>query len=365
MSPRALQAFPGMRHWLDEDTDELWTLELFADSWRWYHQRTRRSTRRGNTELPVCGWLVLEPPRYMVKALRTVYEIACFLASSLDDLVPIIMQNKFQQFVPVAEWRSVSSRCFWLQFCSAHFALGKLKVFLELHVADTSDDGQQFSPLSRVRCLGVLEEYPWLDSGYITLDTRAASVLKLCEEFRRFSTGNYQHVEIWTLLPRVPRIRNHSTSAMPGSTVDTFSPGCLRAFRPFLREGELGHEVHSVWYVFDSTQIGCDAETRTHSVNCAGVRRDSTAQFLGVVLTCPVLCNGWCRVWSIQCSNRGGAADAVYRQPPTSLLRRRGTPGDSFHCCEHAATSFQQLFSAQIVQKTVFFHKCSSEVVDT
>ena len=75
-----------------------------------------------------------------------------------------------------------------------------------------------------------------------------------------------------------------------------------------------------------------------------------------VWLTCPVLCNDWCQVWSTQCFNRGGAAVAVYRQsskslwwrigaavavyrqPPTSLLRRRGTPGD-FHCCEHASTS--------------------------
>ena len=34
------------------------------------------------------------------------------------------------------------SRCFWLQFCFAQFALGKL----EVHVADTSDDGQHLSP---------------------------------------------------------------------------------------------------------------------------------------------------------------------------------------------------------------------------
>ena len=40
------------------------------------------------------------------------------------------------------------SRCFWLQFCSAQFTLGKLEVLLELHAADTSDDGQHFSPLS-------------------------------------------------------------------------------------------------------------------------------------------------------------------------------------------------------------------------
>ena len=40
------------------------------------------------------------------------------------------------------------SRCFWLQFCFAQFALGKQEVLLELHVADTSDDGQHFSPLS-------------------------------------------------------------------------------------------------------------------------------------------------------------------------------------------------------------------------
>ena len=55
-------------------------------------------TRRGNTELLVCGWLVLEPPRYMVMALWTVYEVACFIVS-LDDIVPV-MQCKFQQFVP-------------------------------------------------------------------------------------------------------------------------------------------------------------------------------------------------------------------------------------------------------------------------
>ena len=43
-----------------------------------------------------------------------------------------------------AERRSVPSRCFWLQFRSAQFALGKLEVLL----ADTSDDGQHFSLLS-------------------------------------------------------------------------------------------------------------------------------------------------------------------------------------------------------------------------
>ena len=32
------------------------------------------------------------------------------------------------------EWIRVPSRCFWMQFCSALFALGILDVFLELHV---------------------------------------------------------------------------------------------------------------------------------------------------------------------------------------------------------------------------------------
>ena len=36
------------------------------------------------------------------------------------------------------------SRCFWLQFCSALFALGILDVFLGLHVADSCDDGVDF-----------------------------------------------------------------------------------------------------------------------------------------------------------------------------------------------------------------------------
>ena len=39
------------------------------------------------------------------------------------------------------------SRCSWLQLCSAQFALGKREVLLELHVADTSDDGKHFSQL--------------------------------------------------------------------------------------------------------------------------------------------------------------------------------------------------------------------------
>ena len=45
MPPRALQANLGMRHWLDEDNDEIWTLELFADGWRRYHWRTGHSQR--------------------------------------------------------------------------------------------------------------------------------------------------------------------------------------------------------------------------------------------------------------------------------------------------------------------------------
>ena len=35
-------------------------------------------------------------------------------------------------------------------------------------------------------------------------------------------------------------------------------------------------------------------------VNCAAVR-NSTVQFLGMGLTCSLLCNDWCQVWSIQC----------------------------------------------------------------
>ena len=46
------------------------------------------------------------------------------------------------------EWRSMPSRCFWLQFCFAGFALGKLDVLLEIHVTGSGDDGQHFSPLS-------------------------------------------------------------------------------------------------------------------------------------------------------------------------------------------------------------------------
>ena len=42
------------------------------------------------------------------------------------------------------EWRRVPSRCFWLQFCSALFALGILDVFHELHVADSCDEGWIF-----------------------------------------------------------------------------------------------------------------------------------------------------------------------------------------------------------------------------
>ena len=57
-----------------------------------------------------------------------------------------LRQNRILKccFPSVAERRSVPSRCFWLQFCSAQFALGKLEVLLELHVADTGDDGQHF-----------------------------------------------------------------------------------------------------------------------------------------------------------------------------------------------------------------------------
>ena len=40
------------------------------------------------------------------------------------------------------------SRCFWLQVCSALFALVILDVFLELHVTELLDDGRVFSPLS-------------------------------------------------------------------------------------------------------------------------------------------------------------------------------------------------------------------------
>ena len=48
------------------------------------------------------------------------------------------------------EWRSTPSRCFWLQSCSARFALGKLEVLLELHVTDSGDDGQHFSRSARI-----------------------------------------------------------------------------------------------------------------------------------------------------------------------------------------------------------------------
>ena len=44
----------------------------------------------------------------------------------------------------VAKRRSVPSRCFWLQFCCAQFARGKLEVLFELHVAEMRDDGQHF-----------------------------------------------------------------------------------------------------------------------------------------------------------------------------------------------------------------------------
>ena len=48
------------------------------------------------------------------------------------------------------EWRSVPSRCFLLQFCSAWFALGKLDVLLEFHVTDSGDDVEHFSRSVRI-----------------------------------------------------------------------------------------------------------------------------------------------------------------------------------------------------------------------
>ena len=47
--------------------------------------------------------------------------------------------------------------------------------------------------------------------------------------------------------------------------------------------------------------------------NCAEERRDSSAQFLGMVLTRPLLCNDRCRGWSRQRCYRGSVAVAVYR----------------------------------------------------
>ena len=44
------------------------------------------------------------------------------------------------------EWIRVPSRCFWMQFSSALFALGPLDDFLELHVTGTCDDGVDFLP---------------------------------------------------------------------------------------------------------------------------------------------------------------------------------------------------------------------------
>ena len=48
------------------------------------------------------------------------------------------------------EWRSMPSRCFWLQSCSARFAHGKLEVLAERHVTDSGDDGQHFSRSVRI-----------------------------------------------------------------------------------------------------------------------------------------------------------------------------------------------------------------------
>ena len=68
------------------------------------------------------------------------------------------------------EWRRVPSRCFWMQFYSAQFALGILDVFLELHVADSCDDGVDFSPyfygffglLFEVEALPIHPEVLWI-----------------------------------------------------------------------------------------------------------------------------------------------------------------------------------------------------------
>ena len=63
---------------------------------------------------------------------------------------------------------------------------------------------------------------------------------------------------------------------------------------------------------------------RDRYAQCQTVQKtgDSTAQFLGMLMTCQSLCNDWCWVWSRQCQNRGGAAVAACRQPSTLLWRR-------------------------------------------
>ena len=65
---------------------------------------------------------------------------------------------------------------------------------------------------------------------------------------------------------------------------------------------------------------------RDRFAQCQTVQKtgDSIAQFLGMLLTHPSLCNDWCRVVSRQCQNRGGAAVALCRQPSTLLLWRGG-----------------------------------------
>ena len=69
------------------------------------------------------------------------------------------------------------SRCFWLQFCSAQFALGPLDDFLELHVTGTRDDGVDFCCIFTA-FFGLLfgvEALPINDCGAVDIHTLIAS----------------------------------------------------------------------------------------------------------------------------------------------------------------------------------------------
>ena len=97
MPPRALQAFPGTRHCELLDVGALRGRPAMVPL---AHGSFSVVPATGILSCRCAGGWSWSRPGLMVMALWTVCEMACFLGS-LDDIVPVIMQSKFQQFVPI------------------------------------------------------------------------------------------------------------------------------------------------------------------------------------------------------------------------------------------------------------------------
>ena len=147
----------------------------------------------------------------------------------------------------------------------------------------------------------------------ITLHGEVRTVGRLLALTGDASVARSLSLEICTLFLRAVKMLTCPLLYTPGVMVQTVSSGQGFDMPVVLATGAVLGQGCCLPVVFSTTEPG------THSANCAE-DADSTAQFFGKQLTCPLFFNDRCRAVSPSAQHRGGSAVAVLPWWSMSLL---------------------------------------------